>query len=56
MTWFAGKKTYLIAGLSIAGAIGAYLQGTMDLQGLISACQTAILAVTIRQGITTSNK
>ena len=52
--WLAGRKTYLIAAGAIIGVIVAWSTSEMtDLQA-IEALVAAILAVTMRAGITKS--
>lgn len=57
---FAGQKTYIFAGLTIAGAVAAYLTGSeYNGQAVLSGAElaqfivTAGLAVFIRHGIKT---
>ncbi len=46
-----GYKTYIVAGLAVLGAIGAYLYGDMTLPQTAQAVLTAVLGATIRNGI-----
>lgn len=46
-----GYKTYITAGLTILGAIAAYLVGDVPLVDSIQLVITAVLGVTIRSGI-----
>ena len=48
-----GYKTYIVAGTAIVTAIGAYLYGGIDLPTMVQSIVGAILAMTVRQGITT---
>ncbi len=50
-----GYKTYIVAGLSVLGAIAGYLTGDLALTDAIQASITAVLAATIRSGITAEN-
>jgi hypothetical protein len=53
---FAGYKTYIVAGVAVVGAVAGYLTG--DLTGF-QAAQTvagALIAATLRDGITTAAK
>lgn len=47
----SGKKTYILAALSILGAIAGYLTGDMQLDKAIDLIVTAGLAATVRNGI-----
>ena len=49
--WLKGKKTYLTAVTTIIGALVAYGEGIVGLEATIQAIVTAILAMTIRAGI-----
>lgn len=49
----SGYKTYVVAIAAIMTAVGAYLTGALDLKGMIEAIWTAIMAMTIRHGVTT---
>ncbi|MGR3219256.1 MAG: hypothetical protein ACUZ8H_05480 [Candidatus Anammoxibacter sp.] len=46
-----GKKTYIMAGVTVITAIAAYLIGDVELGATIQLVVTAILAVTLRKGI-----
>lgn len=50
----AGKKTYIVSGLAIVGAIAAYLVGDMNTAQTAQAILTALLGMTIRHGIANS--
>ncbi len=50
----AGYKTYIVATITIVGAVGAYLaglDGSPSLPELAQLVVTALLGVTIRNGI-----
>lgn len=47
-----GKKTYITAAATILTAAVAFLNGGMDLAGLIQTASTALIGVFIRSGIT----
>jgi hypothetical protein len=46
-----GYKTYIIAGVTVVGAIANYLIGDASLANTVQLCVTAILAVTLRHGM-----
>jgi len=48
-----GKKTYIVGIVSIISTIGAYLTGDLALAPAAELILTAVLGMTIRQGITT---
>lgn len=50
---FAGYKTYIVAGLTAIGALASYLMGETSIQDAIQLAVTAILASTIRHGVST---
>lgn len=50
---FAGKKTYIAAALGALGFIAGYLTGDIQLADAAQGVLTAILGVTIRNGIKT---
>jgi hypothetical protein len=47
----SGYKTYIVAGLAIAGAVLSYLDGDIGKVAAGQAILTAVLGITIRQGI-----
>lgn len=49
-----GYKTYIVSGLGVIGAIAGYLVGDLDIAQAGQAALTAILAMTVRHGITTT--
>jgi hypothetical protein len=53
---FQGKKTYIVAALSVIGAIGAYLTGDATAAEAIQIAITAILGATIRSGVATETQ
>lgn len=48
---FAGKKTYIVAGVAVITAIASYLTGDANLHETIQLVVTALLGATIRNGI-----
>lgn len=48
---FKGKKTYITGAIAIITAIGAYLTGDLLMAEAAQAVLTAILGMTIRNGI-----
>lgn len=56
MNFLPGKKTYIIGILAVLGAIGAYVAGQADLTTTVQSVVAAILAMTIRSGVTTEVK
>lgn len=46
-----GYKTYIVGGLALLGAIGGYLVGDLTIAESGQAALTAILGMTIRNGI-----
>ena len=53
-TWLQGKKTYIVGIGAIVAAVVAYTQGTIDGTQAVEAIVGAILAMTIRAGVTTA--
>ncbi len=51
-----GVKTYVVALGAILTAIGAYMNGAMDLDTCIQTVFGALAAASIRHGITTEKK
>ena len=49
-----GKKTYVVAALTILGAIASYLTGDVALSDAVQLVVTAALGATIRSGISNS--
>lgn len=49
----AGKKTYIVAALAVIGAIAAYLTGDANFNDSAKIVVDAVLAATVRHGITT---
>ena len=47
----AGKKTYLVGGLGIAGAVVSFLVGDIDAAQAAQLTLTAILSMTVRNSI-----
>ncbi len=50
----SGWKTYIVGVAAILTAVGAWMSGTLDPKGAIEAVWAAIMAMTIRHGITTT--
>ena len=48
----AGYKTYIVAGMTMLGAIVGYLTGTITAHDALQAAIPAILACTVRGGVT----
>jgi hypothetical protein len=46
-----GKKTYIIGGLSLIGAVASYLVGDATAAEAGQAALTAVLAMTLRNGM-----
>ena len=49
-----GYKTYVVAFLAVLGAVAGYLTGDLSLGDAIQTGVTAILAATVRHGVSTS--
>jgi len=47
----AGKKTYIVAAMTVLGAIASYLTGDVQLNDAIQLAVTAVLAATVRAGV-----
>ena len=52
--WLKGRKTYLVAISAIVAAIASYVTGTIEVGEMIKLIVAAIMAMTIRAGITKS--
>lgn len=52
----SGYKTYILGGLAVLGAIAAYLVGDATLAESARVALDALLAMTIRNGITSASK
>jgi hypothetical protein len=50
----SGYKTYLAGVLTILGAIGGFLTGTLPVEQAVNLVVPAILAMTVRHGISTA--
>ena len=48
---FSGYKTYILAAVTVIGAVAAYLVGDANLGDTIQLVVTAVLGATIRNGI-----
>lgn len=51
-----GYKTYILAGVTVIGAVASYLVGDIDLTSAIQLVVTAGMGAFIRDGITTATK
>lgn len=49
-----GWKVYILGAGAILTAVGAYIGGALDLKGLLEAVWAALIAMSIRHGITTT--
>ena len=49
--WLNGKKTYLVAGAAVIGAVIAWATGAVDLVEAIKVILGAVLGTTIRAGV-----
>lgn len=49
-----GKKTYIVGALTILGAVAGYLVGDIDLATAVQTGVTALLAMTVRDGVNTA--
>jgi hypothetical protein len=47
----SGYKTYIVAGVTVIGAVAAYLVGDAPLPDTIQLVITAVLGATLRNGI-----
>lgn len=52
----SGYKTYIAGALTILGAIGAFLAGSMTPEAAINLVVPAVLAMTVRNGISAAAK
>lgn len=50
---FAGYKTYILAGVTLLGAVASYLVGDVSLEAAIQLGITALMGAFIRHGVTT---
>jgi len=48
---FPGYKTYILAIGAMAAAIGAFMQGNMELGSFVEAMVAASMVVTLRKGM-----
>jgi hypothetical protein len=53
MRSFNGKKTYIVGAGTILGAIGGVMTGALPLEQAIQLVVTALLAMTLRNSIST---
>lgn len=51
-----GYKTYIVGGIAIVGAVGAYLVGDTSITDALQIIVPAVLSMTVRHGITTEAK
>lgn len=54
LEWLKGKKTYVVAISAIVAAVASYASGTIEVGEMIKLIVAAIMAMTIRAGITKS--
>ena len=54
MSWLTGKKTYIVAGVSILAAWVGVWAGTVTFDAALQLTQTALLGSTLRAGIAAS--
>jgi hypothetical protein len=50
-TWLAGKKTYIVAGVTCLYALAQWWGGNFDAHQAQQMIETAVLGATIRHGI-----
>lgn len=50
----SGYKTYIAGALTILGALGGYLTGNLAMDQAVNLVVPAILAMTVRHGISTA--
>lgn len=50
----SGFKTYVVGVAAILTAVGAWMGGALDIKGMVEAVWAAVMAMTIRHGITTT--
>jgi len=48
---FKGKKTYIVAAVSVISAVASYLVGDLALADAAQLVLTAVLGATIRHGV-----
>ena len=51
-----GYKTYIVGALAILGALGGWLDGDLTPLAAINMALPALLAMTVRHGVTTEAK
>jgi hypothetical protein len=51
-----GYKTYILAGVTVIGAVASYLVGDISLQAAVQLAVTAALGAALRDGINTAVK
>ena len=51
----SGKKTYLIATIGVLGAVVAFLEGTVDISGMVTAILVALGFASLRSAATKPN-
>ena len=52
--WAKGKKTYVLGGVAIIGAIASFLVGDIELTQAAELIWTGLVAMTLRAGVTTT--
>lgn len=53
---FAGKKTYILAVVTVISAVASFLVGDATLGDTIQLCVTALTGAFLRHGIATATK
>lgn len=51
MKWLSGKKTYIVAGLGLLGALGALIAGEVTWLEFLGSAQLSALGAAIRHGV-----
>jgi len=54
--WLKGKKTYLVGVGAVLAAVIAWAGGEVEIGGAIQAIITAVLAMTVRAGVSTETE
>jgi hypothetical protein len=49
--WLKGKKTYITAGIGLAGALVAWADGDLNTTGILAAAWAAVQTCFIRAGV-----
>lgn len=53
MSWFTGKKTYILGTLAVLTELARFLTGGETLDQMLTIVVPAVLAMTVRHGIST---